>query len=386
MADKKDYYELLGVSKTAGADEIKLAYRRQAVKYHPDKNPGDKNAENQFKAINEAYEVLSDANKRAAYDRFGHAGVNGQPGAGFGGGGGGGGFEGFGNMGDIDLGDILGSMFGGGGGGEAFGGSRRGGTRASRGQDIAVEVEVSLREAYEGGKKSIKLERAEQCETCHGSGAKPGTKPVTCKTCGGAGQIRTQRSIFMMQQTCPTCHGEGQMIEAPCSACHGAGAIERESTITVRIPPGVREGTSLKIAGNGQSGTRGRGAGDLYVVIHVAKDNVFTRDGDDLYSEERVSIPQATLGAEIRVRTMEDTVTIKVPPGTQSGTLFRVRDKGMPRLTSRGHGDQFVRVIVDIPKSASGAQREALLQLAKAMGENVTQYDEGVLKKMFGRG
>jgi len=385
MASKRDYYELLGLAKTAGADEIKLAYRRQAVKYHPDKNPGDKTAEAQFKAINEAYEVLSDPNKRAAYDRFGHDGVSNQPGAGAGGFGGG--FEGFGNVGDIDLGDILGNIFGGGGGAEAqFGGQRRGGGRGSRGQDIAVEVEVSLREAFEGGKKAIKLDKLESCDTCHGSGAKPGTKPVTCRTCGGQGQVRTQRSIFMMQQTCPTCHGEGQMVEAPCPTCRGAGAQEKTSTITVRIPAGVREGTSLKIAGNGQAGSRGRPAGDLYVVVHVEKDNFFTRDGDDLYTEEHISIPQASLGCEISVRTMEDKLSIKIPPGTQSGALFRLREKGMPRLTSRGFGDQFVKVLIDIPKKMSSTQRDAMVQLAKALGENTTQYDESVLGKLFGRG
>jgi molecular chaperone DnaJ len=243
MASKRDYYDLLGVSKTAAADEIKLAYRRQAIKFHPDKNPGNAEAESQFKAINEAYEVLSDGNKRAAYDRFGHEGVNGQPGPAQGPSG----FDGFGGFGsgDIDLGDILGNIFG---GGEASGGGQRRGGGRSRGQDVAIEVEVSLREAFEGGKKPLHVEKLEQCDVCHGSGAKPGTRPVTCKMCGGAGQVRTQRSIFMMQQTCPTCHGEGQMIEAPCSGCRGAGASEKESTITVRIPPGVREGTSLKIA------------------------------------------------------------------------------------------------------------------------------------------
>ena len=358
---KADYYDLLGVQKTANGDEIKLAYRRQAIKFHPDKNPGDKTAESKFKAINEAYEVLSDANKRAAYDRFGHEGVNHQ--AGGGGAGAGHGFDGFGgfsNVGDIDLGDILGNIFGG-AGGEAFGGGqRRGGNPRGLGQDIAIEVEVTLREAYEGGKKPIHLEKFEPCDTCRGSGAKPGTRPVTCRTCGGVGQVRMQRSIFMMQQTCPTCHGDGQMIESPCAACHGAGAQEIESTVTIRVPPGVREGTSLKISGNGQAGPRGRAPGDLYGVVHVAKDATFTRDGDDLYTEDHVSIPQAALGCEISVKTMDEPVAIKIPPGTQSGSLFRLREKGMPRLTSRGHGDQFVKVVVDIPKTLDNAQRDAL--------------------------
>lgn len=378
MADKQDYYDLLGVSRTASADEIKAAYRRQAVKNHPDKNPGDKSAEARFKAINEAYEVLSDANKRAAYDRFGHNGVQGGAG---GGQGGYGDFGGFGNVGDIDLGDILGNIFGG-AAGEAFGGSRRG---TGRGQDVAIEAEVTLREAYEGGKKAVRVQKLETCDVCHGSGARPGTKPVTCKTCGGSGNVRMQRSIFMMQQTCPTCRGEGQVIESPCANCRGAGAVQKVSTLNVRIPAGVREGTSLKIAGAGQAALRGGPPGDLYVVIHMAKDPYFTREGDDLYCEEHISVPQAALGTEIRVKTMEEPVSIKVPPGTQSGALFRLKEKGMPKLTARGQGDQFVRVTVDVPKNPSGAQRDALMQLAKALGENVGQYDEGVLKKLFGR-
>lgn len=380
MADKADFYDLLGVTKGATADEIKAAYRRQAIKFHPDKNPGDKNAESQFKAINEAYEVLSDANKRAAYDRFGHAGVNG--GAGAGAGPGRGGFGGFSDMGDVDLGDILGNIFG---GAEAFGGTRRR-AESHRGQDIAVEVEVTLREAYEGTKKPITLRREEQCETCHGTGAKPGTSSVTCKTCGGSGQVRTQRSIFVMAQTCPTCHGEGRIIQSPCSTCHGAGAVERESTITVKIPPGVREGTSLRIAGSGQAGHRGGPSGDLFVVVHVAQDSRFTRDGDDLYTEQHISVPQATMGSELHVETMEESVTIKIPPGTQSGALFRLRDKGMPRLAARGQGDQFVKVIVDVPKNINAEQRKLLRDFARTLGEDPAQYDENVLRKIFGRG
>jgi len=382
LAEKKDYYELLGVNRTAAADEIKAAYRRQAVKYHPDKNPGDKSAEAQFKSINEAYEVLSDGQKRAAYDRFGHAGVSGAAGGGPGGAGGFGGFSG--DFGDADLGDILGNIFG---GAETFGGGagrRRGGP--ARGEDVAVEAEVSLREAYEGAKKPIRVVRAERCDICGGSGAKPGTSATTCKTCGGAGQVRSQRGFFVMAQTCPTCRGEGKTIQAPCPTCRGAGAVEKASTLTIKIPPGVREGTSLRISGAGQAGFRGGPAGDLFVVIHPARDPRFTREGDDLYTEERISFPQAAMGCEVSVNTMEQPVTIKIPPGTPSGKLFRLRDHGMPRLEARGHGDLFVKVMVDIPKDLTARQRELLREFAKTLGENPAQYDESVLRKIFGRG
>lgn len=379
---KKDFYALLGVEKTASVDEIKAAYRRQAIKYHPDKNPGDKSAEAQFKSINEAYEVLSDPTKRDAYNRYGHAGVSGAGAAG-GAGGGFGGFGGF-EQGDVDLGDILGNIFG----GDAFGGGGGGRRRSggvSRGEDIAIEAEVTLREAYEGTQKPIRVDRAEKCETCSGSGAKPGTHPITCKTCAGSGQVRSQRGFFVMAQTCPTCRGQGQTIESPCSSCKGRGAVQKSSTLTVKIPPGIREGTSLRISGSGEAGSRGGPAGDLFVVVHVAKDKRYTRDGDDLYVDEHISIPQASMGCEVNIETLEEAVTIKVPPGTQSGTLFRLRDRGMPHLSARGHGDQLVKVIVDIPKSLTQQQRDILRELARSLGENPAQYDDGVLKRIFGR-
>jgi molecular chaperone DnaJ len=383
LAEKKDFYDLLGVNRSAGAEEIKAAYRRQAVKFHPDKNPGDKGAESQFKDINEAYEVLSDGQKRAAYDRFGHAGVNGAATGGRPGGAGG--FGGFsGEFGDVDLGDILGNIFG---GAESFGGGsgrRRGG--AARGEDVAVEAEVTLHEAYEGAKKPIRVVRAERCDTCNGSGAKPGTSAVTCKACGGAGQVRSQRGFFVMAQTCPTCRGEGVTIPSPCSSCRGKGAVEKAATLTIKIPPGVREGTSLRISGAGQAGFRGGPSGDLFVVIHPARDARFTREGDDLYTEERISFSQAAMGCEVSIDTMEQPVTIKIPPGTQSGALFRLRDHGMPRLEARGQGDLFVKVIVNVPKDLTARQRELLREFAKTLGEDPSQYDESVLRKIFGRG
>jgi molecular chaperone DnaJ len=383
LAEKRDYYELLGVAKTASQEEVKAAYRRQAIKFHPDKNPGDKNAESQFKAINEAYEVLSDGQKRAAYDRFGHDGVSGMPGAGAGPGGFGG-FGGFsGDVSEVDLGDILGNIFG---GAEAFGGGGRRRSQSARGEDIAVETEVTLREAYEGAKKPIRVERAERCDVCSGAGAKPGTSATTCKTCGGAGQVRSQRGFFMMSQTCPTCRGQGTVIASPCTNCRGVGAVQKVSTLTIKVPPGVREGTSLRISGAGQAGMRGGPSGDLFVVMHVLPDKRFVRNGDDLYADERISYTQAAMGCELHIQTMEEPVTIKIPPGTQNATLFRIRDRGMPRLEGRGHGDQFAKIIVDIPKNLTGKQRELLREFAKTLGEDPSQYDENVIRKIFGRG
>ncbi len=381
MAEKKDYYELLGVSRTASPEEIKLAYRKQAIKYHPDKNQGDKNAEAQFKLINEAYEILSDANKRAAYDRFGHEGVSGAPGAG-----GPGGFGGF-EAGDIDLGDILGNIFG--GREDIFGGGGRGGGRGRRdssyrGEDIAVELSVSLNEAYHGTEKPISYRRSKRCDTCEGSGAKPGTTSTPCKTCNGRGQVRIQRGFFMMQQTCSNCHGEGRVIPHPCPTCVGRGVVDETGNMKIRIPPGVREGTSLRISGAGQAGLRGGPAGDLFVVVHVAKHPRFTREGDDLYTENHVSFPQASMGTELHIETLDQPVTIKVPPGSQSGALFRVRDHGMPKLGGRGQGDLFVKVIVNIPKNLNAKQRDLLREFAKSLGEDPTKYEDSMLKKIFG--
>ncbi len=375
VAEKPDFYELLGVSRNASADEIKQAYRRLALKYHPDKNPGDKTAENNFKAINEAYEILSDANKRAAYDQFGHAGL----GQGAPGGPGGWSTTGFGAE-DIDLGDILGNIFGGGGG--PFGGGRAQHERA-QGEDIAVEVEVALKEAYEGAQKTIRLNRAEKCDACQGSGARPGTHPSICKTCGGHGEVRSQRGFFAMSQTCPSCRGSGQTIPNPCPNCRGLGVIQNKSSITIRIPAGVREGTSLRIAGAGHAGLRGGAPGHLYVVTHILPDSRFTRDGDDLYTDQTISIPQAAFGAEVQVQTMEEPVTIKIPPGTQSGTLMRLREKGMPRLGARGQGDLFVRIVVNVPRDLNARQREILREFARSLGEDPSHYEDSVLKRIF---
>lgn len=376
VADKEDYYQLLGISRSATSDDIKAAFRRLAIKYHPDKNPGDKTAESKFKAINEAYEVLSDAQKRAAYDRFGHAGLGGAAGPGPGGADP---FGGFSHFGDVDLGDIIGNIFG---GGDAFGGGRR--QRGPvRGEDIGVETTVSLKDAYEGVEKTIHFRRAVVCETCGGTGAKPGTSPVTCRTCGGAGQVRVQRSFFVMAQTCSTCRGEGRVITTPCGTCRGAGAVEKDAPLTIKIPRGVREGTTLRISGKGQAGPRGAAPGDLLVLLHVSEDARFTREEDDLYITRHLSVTQAALGCEIDVPTFEDTVTVKIQPGTPSGALLRLRDRGMPKLGARGSGDLFVKIVVDTPKDLTAEQRRLLREFARTLGEDPAQYDDNVLKKIF---
>jgi len=317
--------------------------------HHPDRNPDNREAEERFKEAAEAYSVLSDAQKRAAYDRFGHQAVQGAGGAGF----------------DpnqfTDFSDILGEFFG---LGDLFGGGQRRRNTPQRGEDLRYDLEIDFENAVFGMTAEILAPRLEACKHCKGKGAEPGSGSMTC----------------------PTCRGEGTVIPSPCPTCKGRGAVQNTATITVKIPPGVREGTSLRISGAGQAGFRGGPAGDLFVVMHVLMDKRFVRNGDDLYVEERLSYPQATLGCEVHVETMEEPLTIKIPPGTQNGALFRLRDRGMPKLEGRGHGDQFVKVIVDIPKSLSAKQRELLREYAKTLGEDPAQYDETVLRKIFGRG
>lgn len=373
---KRDYYEVLGVNRTASADEIKAAYRREAIKHHPDKNQGDKNAEEKFKEINEAYSVLSDAEKRRVYDQFGHAGVEGA-GAGPAGGfrPGQNPFEGMGGLGDI-FGDIFEEAFGMGGG------RRRGGGQSGR--DLRVDREVTLKEVITGVDVSLDIPTMAACDVCGGSGAKPGTGHRKCPDCGGRGQVRVSQGFFTMAQTCPRCRGYGEIIEHPCTNCNGSGRLRRNKTVKVRIPPGVENGTTLRVTGAGEAGERGGPAGDLYVVVRVAQDKRFERDGANLVTEARISFPMAALGGEIEVPSLEGTVKLKIPGGTQPGVLFRLAGHGLPHLRGRSKGDLFVRVQVDVPKKMSKEERQLIQQLAAKLGDDGVSKDEGVFKRVFG--
>ncbi|MFZ5590696.1 MAG: molecular chaperone DnaJ [Bacillota bacterium] len=358
---KRDYYEVLGVSRQASAEEIKKAYRKLARQYHPDANPNDKDAEAKFKEIAEAYEVLSDPEKRARYDRFGHAGFDGQ---GFGGQGFGG-FEGFGaDFGG--LGDIF-DMF--------FGGGTRRRRGPEKGADLRVDLELTLEEAAFGVERDIKVPREEECTTCGGSGAAPGTKAQVCPACNGSGQIQYAQSTpfgrIVQTRTCDRCRGAGRVLEKPCPTCHGAGRVRRTRSIHVKVPPGVDSGTRLRVAGEGEPGLRGGPRGDLYVFIHVRPHKVFVRDGNDVICEVKISFAQAALGDEIEVPTLEGTAKMKVPEGTQSGTVFRLKGKGIPDVHGYGRGDQHVRVQVVTPTKLSEKQKELLREFARLSGENV---------------
>lgn len=362
---KEDYYELLGVQKGASEEELKKAYRKKAVQYHPDKNPGNKQAEEMFKKISHAYEVLKDPEKRAAYDRYGHAAFEG-PGAGMGGmRGPGGGFH--------DPFDIFREVFGqqgGMGGGifdEMFGGGSRG--PGQDGADLRYDLEITLEEAARGAEREISFRKFVTCERCDGSGAEPGSKRVTCPTCRGAGQVRRSGGIITFTQTCPTCAGMGTKIEKPCAACQGEGRVRKTTKLNVRIPPGVDNGSRLRSSGNGEAGVAGGQNGDLYIVISVKEHELFERQGDDLFCEIPIKFTLATLGGTIEVPTLFGKASLKIPVGTQSGTTFRLRDKGMPSLRGGGHGDQLVRVHVEVPQSLSAEQRKILEEFARVSGD-----------------
>ena len=376
---KRDYYEVLGVSKGASDDEIKRAYRKLAKKYHPDMNPGDKEAEAKFKEVNEAYSILSDSEKRARYDQFGHAGVDPNYGAG----GPGGGFGGF-DMGDIDLGDIFGSFFGGGFGG--FGGStssRRNGPQ--KGESLRASLTISFEEAAFGCEKEINLNRTEECEACHGSGAEPGTTAETCPDCRGTGVVRVQQRTggfaFSSTAPCNRCRGTGKIIHTPCKACGGSGSVKKSKRVTVSIPAGIDDGQAVSLRGQGNAGKNGGPAGDLIVAVHVKPHPQFHRDGTTVLYEQPVTFYQAVMGAELEIPTIDGKVKYNLPAGTQTGTTFRLRGKGIPELRGRGRGDQYVTVRVQVPTSLNGEQKEALRAFAEAMGEDVPE--ESGLKGFF---
>ncbi len=353
MAEKRDYYEVLGVNKGATGDEIKKAFRKMSKKYHPDLNPGDKTAEENFKEVNEAYQVLSDDEKRQRYDQFGHAGVDGN--AGFGGGG----FGGF-DMGDF--GDIFGDIFGGGFGGFGGGRSRRNGPR--RGSDLTEYISLTFMEAAFGCKKKVNITKTETCDECHGTGAKKGTQPVTCSHCNGTGQVQQRRQTMFgfsnVITECPTCHGKGKIIKEACSACRGTGSVRKNKTVEVNIPAGIDNDQVMRIGGAGNSGVNGGPAGDLQLVIRVKPDEIFKRDGFDVNVTFPISFTQAALGATLKVPTIHGVVEYELPEGTQPNTRFRLRGKGIPVLNGRGNGDQYVTVTVEVPKNLNAKQKELL--------------------------
>lgn len=371
MSTKRDYYEILGLSRGATEADIKSAYRKLAVRYHPDKNPGDHAAEEKFKEAAEAYTVLSDAEQRARYDRFGHAGVSSSAGAA------GWGAAGFGGIEDI-LGDLFGfgDVFGGRGGGGA--GGRR--SAAQRGADLRYDLEMTLEEAAAGMTAQLRIPRLEACEACQGSGAAPGTQPETCPTCSGAGQVRYQQGFFSVARTCGNCRGTGRVIKTPCEACRGAGRVERERSMEVKIPSGVETGSRLRLAGEGEAGAQGGPAGDLYVVIHVKEHEQFERQGNNLYASVPVTFAQAALGSEVTVQTLGGQETLKIPAGTQTGTVFRLKGNGMPVLGGRGRGDMFVSVTVVTPTTLTREQRKLLEQLAEI--EEKDLGDKGLMDKV----
>jgi molecular chaperone DnaJ len=361
---KRDYYEVLNVTRQASLEEIKRAYRKLALKFHPDKNPGDAGAEEKFKEAAEAYSVLSDSEKRARYDRFGHQGIN---------------VGGFDPSQFTDFADIIGDLFG---FGDLFGGaSRRRSSRPSRGADVRYDLELTFEEAVFGKEASISVPRTVACKGCEGSGARPGTSPVSCSGCGGRGQIRFSQGFFAVSRTCPQCGGAGKVIRDPCPQCGGAGKLRETRTLSVRIPAGVDEGTRLRVAGEGESGHLGGPTGDLYVFIAVAEHARFTRRDYDIHAEEPISISQAALGAELEAETIHGRETVRIPPGTQPSQVFRLRGKGVPFLDGSGRGDHYVHVSVRIPSDLTEEQKELLRKFAELRGDEILE-SKSVLGKV----
>lgn len=374
MADKRDYYEVMGVPKNASEEEVKKAYRKLAKEYHPDLNPGDPKAEARFKEVNEAYEVLSDKDKRARYDQFGHAGVD----PNFGGGAGGSPFQG-----DFDFGDIFNSVFGGGFG---FGGRQANPNAPRRGSDAEASIAITFEEAAKGCRKTITYQRVEDCADCHGTGAKAGTSPASCANCGGTGQVRVnQRTPFGVVQTmrtCDKCKGKGKIIDDPCKSCGGSGKIRRQKTLEINVPAGVADDQLLRVSGQGNAGANGGPSGDLLVGIRVHPHPIFERRGNDIWCELPITFTQAALGAEVVVPTLDGDVSYQVHEGTQPGDVFKLKNKGIENLTGRGRGDQYVKVTIEVPKNLSKEQKEILQQFEVSSSEKNYQKRKSFREKL----
>lgn len=363
---RADYYEVLGVSRDASDQDLKSAYRKLALKYHPDRNPGDHAAEEKFKAASEAYQVLCDPDKRAAYDRFGHAGVGAAGPAGF---------NGF--SGSVDLGDIFGDLFG-----EMFNMGGQRGSRQQRGDDLRFDISISFEEAFFGKQTEVKIRRLEGCPTCNGRGSASGRGPSVCGQCQGRGQLRYQQGFFSVARTCAACGGTGSVIGDPCQSCRGETRVSKEFKLTVKIPPGVEDGTRIRYAGEGDAGRSNGPSGDLYVVLAVQPHDFFERDGHDLRCVVPISFPQAALGAEIDIEGVDGPVTLRIPEGTQSGKELRVRGRGVPVLNGKGHGDLVVKVVVQVPRKLSRPQRELVSKLAELMSVENTPTSPSLMDKM----
>ena len=353
---KRDYYEVLGVNRDASEEDIKKAYRKLAMKHHPDRNPDNPKSEGLFKEAKEAYEVLSDAGKRAAYYQYGHAGVDPHSGMGAGAAG-----AGFGSFADA-FGDIFGDIFGAG----------RQRSNVYRGADLRYNLEISLEEAARGTETRVRIPTMDECATCAGSGAKPGTQPMTCPTCGGQGQVRMTQGFFSIQQTCPKCHGSGKVVQSPCTSCNGAGRVKRQKTLSVKIPAGVDEGDRIRPSGEGEAGVNGGPSGDLYVVIHIRAHEVFSREGNDLHCEMPLSITKAAMGGEIEIPTLDGYAKIRIPPETQTGKVFRLRSKGIKGVRSNAYGDLLCHVVLETPVNLTPRQKELLQEL-----EAINERDSG---------